>query len=386
MFKYIFEQIENVAIWPIISLAIFFLFFIGLLVYVMKMDKGWVKKMKNLPLDEKEGKQGFGESVAKFKKYALTLVLMSVATFSGAQSANSSTGFDQETTMLIVLSFVLLICLVVLGVAVAVYGVFKVVVDGERLKKMTALAEEKGVAIEELLGHEESWWKKFWWKNVNDSVTIEDEGSIMLDHDYDGIKELDNHLPPWWKYSFYGSIVFAIVYLLIYHVFNTAPLQAEEYQAEMKLAAVEAAARNTGEESNVDENTVVFTDDATILKSAKSSFERTCAACHSEHGGGNSTSVGPNLTDEYWIHGGSINDVFKTIKYGVPSKGMVAWEKVLSPAQISGLSSYIMTLQGSNPPGAKAPQGDKYSPDEGAQSTESDSVVVDQVEEATTTE
>lgn len=200
-----------------------------------------------------------------------------------------------------------------------------------------------------------------WWTSVNRrfftrAVPVEKEEDILLDHDYDGIKELDNALPPWWKYGFYVTIVVAAFYLLRFHVWKTGPTPLQEYDQEMKTAAaqVEEYRKSAGE--MVDEKTVTMSDAAGIAEGDKI-FHSNCFACHGTQGEG---GVGPNLTDDYWLHGGTINDVFKTIKYGYPDKGMQSWEKTYSPSQIRNLASYVKTLAGTNPPNAKAPQGDLF--------------------------
>jgi cytochrome c oxidase cbb3-type subunit III len=202
---------------------------------------------------------------------------------------------------------------------------------------------------------------KNWWTTMNrqfftKAVPVEKEEDILLDHDYDGIKELDNALPPWWKYGFYFTIVVGALYLLRYHVWKTGPDPQQEYDQEMRVAAaqVEEYRKKSGDMG--DEKTVTMAD-ATGIAEGDKIFHANCFACHGAKGEG---GVGPNLTDDYWLHGGTINAIFKTIKFGVPEKGMQAWEKTYSPAQIKNLASYIKTLAGTNPPNAKTPQGDLF--------------------------
>ncbi|PBQ33691.1 cytochrome C oxidase subunit III [Sphingobacteriaceae bacterium] len=192
---------------------------------------------------------------------------------------------------------------------------------------------------------------------INDTVDIEEEQSIMLDHDYDGIKELDNNLPPWWKYGFYLTILIAVIYLINFHVIKTSPLQADEYKNSIKKAEAEIAEYMKNSANNVDESTVKTLTDLSDLTAGKDIFISTCSACHGKLGEG---TVGPNLTDEYWIHGGSLKDIFKTIKYGWPDKGMKSWKEDFSPIQIAQLTSYIRTLKGTNPAKPKDKQGELY--------------------------
>ncbi|WP_276495922.1 c-type cytochrome [Pontibacter litorisediminis] len=181
----------------------------------------------------------------------------------------------------------------------------------------------------------------------------EAKDKIHSTHDFDGIQEYDNDLPPWWKALFYVTIVFAVGYMLHFHVFRTGSLQAEEYEVEMQQAALFAA--KNADDPNAVTNYEALTD-AAALESGKSVFSTNCAACHGAEGQG---TVGPNLTDEYWLHGGDVNDIFKTIKFGVPAKGMVPWQGKLTKDQILEVSSYILSLQGTNPANAKEPQGEK---------------------------
>lgn len=193
--------------------------------------------------------------------------------------------------------------------------------------------------------------------SLTDAVAVEDEESILLDHDYDGIKELDNNLPPWWKYGFYLTIVVAVVYLFNYHVLGTGALQGKEYENEMAQAKIEVDQFMKNSANNVDENTVKLLTEASDIATGKDVYIANCAACH---GVGCEGNVGPNLTDQYWIHGCSMQDLFKTIKYGWVEKGMKSWKEDLSPMQIAQVTSYIKTLIGTNPPNAKAPQGDLF--------------------------
>lgn len=202
-----------------------------------------------------------------------------------------------------------------------------------------------------------------WWKSLTGAVPIEREEAILLDHDYDGIKELDNHLPPWWLGMFYGAIVFAIFYLLNYHVWHWSPSQAEEYEIAMAEGEELKMAKAATSTSTIDENSVELLADAADIERGHTIYTGNCAVCHGAAGEG---GVGPNLTDEYWLHGGSISDIYKTITHGVSEKGMIAWEGTLKPTDIQQVSSFIKTLAGTNPPNAKAAQGEKFEEAEAA--------------------
>ncbi len=189
---------------------------------------------------------------------------------------------------------------------------------------------------------------------------LSEEKSILIEHDFDGIQELDNPTPAWFMGLFYITIVFAVAYILGYHVLGIGQLQDQEYVTEMKIAAKEKEAYLAKAANRVDESTVTVSTDPAVLASGQAVFKASCMPCHGDKGQG---VVGPNLTDDYWLHGGKIADVFKTIKYGVTAKGMPTWEKQLSPKQIADVASFIKSLHGTNPPGAKEPQGDKETDD-----------------------
>lgn len=206
----------------------------------------------------------------------------------------------------------------------------------------------------------------FWtwfWEKFNAAKPQSAEKDILLDHEYDGIHELDNNLPPWWKYSFYASMVFAVVYLWVYHWSDESEqtVSVQEYYAELEVAEARKAAYLARMESMIDESNVEVLAEAGQIEAGKSLYMNNCRACH---GGAGEGGVGPNLTDPYWLHGGSVKDIFSTVKYGVPEKGMLSWKEKMTPKQMQQVSSFIMTLQGTNPPNGKKPQGTKYTAEE----------------------
>jgi cytochrome c oxidase cbb3-type subunit 3 len=216
------------------------------------------------------------------------------------------------------------------------------------------------ISLDAVVATKQNSWKK-WWLKINSFRSMNEEQVIDLGHDYDNIRELDNKLPPWWIYGFYITIIFAGIYLWRYHVSHTAPLSIQEY--EMAVAQAEEEKANDLKKAGggeVDENTVKMLTAAADIESGKKIFTGTCAPCHGADGGG---IVGPNLTDDYWIHGGRINDVFKTIKYGVPEKGMQPWKGTFSAAQIAQLASFIKSIHGTKVANPKEPQGDVFKED-----------------------
>lgn len=199
-----------------------------------------------------------------------------------------------------------------------------------------------------------NWLEKL---NKTKSVDAESEADVDMGHDYDGIRELNNPTPPWWRYGFYFSLVFAVVYLWRYHVAQSAPLQLEELAIAQAKAAEEKAAYLANAANNIDENNVKLLTDAADIADGKKAFITSCAPCHGPEAQG---VVGPNLTDAFWLHGGSVKDIFSTIKYGVPEKGMKSWKDDFSPKQLAQLTAYIKSVQGSNPPNPKAKEGIEY--------------------------
>ena len=194
-------------------------------------------------------------------------------------------------------------------------------------------------------------------KKLTRSHEIEQEADVMLDHDYDGIRELDNVLPPWWVYLFYATIIFALVYLVRFEVVGDYT-QAQEFDKEVADANAEIAknAATSPDDMNVDKVTLLT--DAESLAKGKAIFTNTCAACHKADGGG---QIGPNLTDEFWINGGGIKNVFKLISEGSKNNPtMVAWKNNIKPSDIQKIASYVLSLQGTKPAGAKPAEGEKW--------------------------
>lgn len=214
---------------------------------------------------------------------------------------------------------------------------------------------EKGLEYQKKVVKESLWQRLY--KKATATVPLSKEADILLDHNYDGIQELDNNLPPWWVAMFYIGVIAGSGYFLYYHYFDYGLTSGEAYALEMKYAK-EAQKRFLDKQANlVNESNVEVLLDKSSLASGATIFKASCAACHGQLGEG---LVGPNLTDDYWIHGGDIKSIFKTVKYGVPQKGMIAWKTQMNAASMHQVSSYIMTLKGSNPPNQKEAQGELY--------------------------
>jgi cytochrome c oxidase cbb3-type subunit III len=195
-------------------------------------------------------------------------------------------------------------------------------------------------------------------KMLTRSKDIEEEADVMLDHDYDGIKELDNVLPPWWVYLFYGCIIFAAVYLVRFHVIGDYT-QAEEYEKEVALAE-EAHAKyllTAPDLVNVD-NVELLTDAASIAEGKKVYEANNCISCHGQNLEG---GIGPNLVDANWINGGGVKNIFRLVSEGSTNNPVMApWKDVIKPSDIQKLASYIVSLGGTNPANAKEAEGEVW--------------------------
>lgn len=187
---------------------------------------------------------------------------------------------------------------------------------------------------------------------LTDAVPIEEEHKILMEHEYDGIRELDNNLPPWWVWGFFATIVFAFIYIINYHVLGVSDLQEKAYNKEMATAEKKIAAYRAKMAMDVDETNATLMTDPSDLAAGKSTFGVNCVTCHKADGSGD---VGPNLTDKNWIYGYDIKDVFATIKLGRPN-GMPAHDALLNPIQIQQVASYVLSLK--EVPNGKSAQGD----------------------------
>lgn len=322
----------------LISTAVLFIAIIGLLGKIVitsyQINKEWGKKKLFL------------------KTATLTTAMLLFVSTTFAQDAeavqsagNSFFGDLSETTFYSLLS-VIVLGLIVIAVLVRTFFL------STRLEK--SLKQKSPEAIAEKKKKKWGWFEKL---NKTKSLDAASEAEVNLGHDYDGIGELDNPTPPWWQWGFVLSIIFAFVYMYVYHVSESAPLQIEELAIANEKAEKQIASYLANTANLIDENNVVYMDAASDLAEGQTIFVAVCAACHGVDGGG---TIGPNLTDEYWMHGGSMKDIFRTIKYGVPEKGMKSWKDDYSPRQIAQISSYVHSLIGTTPIDPKPAEGEKY--------------------------
>ncbi len=246
--------------------------------------------------------------------------------------------------------FLLLVLLILIAIEIILKSIENVMfqtLSEEAKERYLAAKSEGGIW---------SWFQRMYLKLLG-SKPVEEEGEIILDHNYDGIKELDNKLPPWWVYLFYATIIFGVVYMARFHIFGGYD---QDLEYEMEVAEAEAAIEEYKKTAKdlVDVNSVILLTDAADLSAGKAIFETNCVVCHMADGGG---GIGPNLADDYWILGGGIKNVFNTVSEGGRAgKGMVAWKQTLKPAEMAQVSSYLLTFQGTTPANPKAPEGDLW--------------------------
>lgn len=317
-------------------------------------------------------KQSTKENATAFKTLSVIVLIMisSVANAADAPAdAAATTATIQSFSGLSPFSFYTLVGII----AVELIVIFALLLNIQKLlavekKKIKAAATAGVVTAEggiEMAEEEQSGWQKFWEK-INAFKPASKEADIDLGHNYDGIRELDNNLPPWWLWGFYLTIFIACIYIYRYHIAHTAPNSKQEYEMAVAKAEAEKEEYLKNAKNLVDENTVTYLTEAADIEAGKKAFTTNCAACHGADGGG---IVGPNLTDEYWIHGGGIKDIFKTIKYGYQEKGMKSWKDDFSPMQIAQIASFVKSLKGTKPATPKEPQGEIYKEDGAAPAT-----------------
>lgn len=278
--------------------------------------------------------------------YPITALALMLPAAARAQSPAGEIFFEQFKIE-ILLTAVFIVLVLALLALVATLAALKALMGAARPQEEVAPAK----APQQI-----SAWRSLW-NRLTAVVPVERENEILTGHEYDGIRELDNRLPPWWLWGFYITIFFSIAYLLHYHVFNTGKTQAEEYAFELQKAEEQLKAYLAGQENLLDETSVTVLADASELGEGKKLFQQYCSACHGMEGQG---GVGPSFADDYWINGGDVKDIFATIKYGVPQRGMIAWQSQLNPKQMQQLASFIISLEGTNPPNKKEPQGERY--------------------------
>ncbi len=264
--------------------------------------------------------------------------------------------------------FYLVVFLVLLAVLIAAIAINRALRSMLKVTMPEVVKEETRLAAERKAARKNYW--RGAWNYFMGLKPMEQEKELVIDHEYDGIQELNNPIPVWFNALFYSTCLFAVVYLLIYQVFGIGLNQDQEYEQEMAKAETEKQAFLAQSANLFDENSITIDETGMLAANGKAIFATNCVACH---GGAGEGGIGPNLADRFWLHGGEIKDIFKTVKYGVPDKGMVPWEQTLTPAQIAEVSNYIITLRDTkpaNPKGAEGPEVVKYESEGGSASSE----------------
>ncbi|MBL7740780.1 MAG: c-type cytochrome [Chitinophagaceae bacterium] len=354
-----------------IILMIILLIIIGILAYILI-------GAADLKL-RKEKKPG-ASSAAAFVLPFLLLSGSSVFAQGGVKAeqttvtATSSIGGMAASTFYIMATVVFLELLIIIVLLLNIRFLLK----KEKEKIAEPVTEAEIAKVIEEKRNRLSWWDKF-----NSLRPVSQEADLDLGHDYDGIRELNNRLPPWWLYGFYLTIVFAAVYLWRFHVSHTGPSSKEEYETAVAKAELKEKEYLKTKGENIDENTVVFLTAKAELDAGKVIYEKgVCSSCHGTDGSGivfGQPGVGPNLTDDYWLNGGSIKNIFTTIKYGVAGKGMQAWSSTYSAKEMAQIASYIKSLKGAKLPKVKDPQGELYKEEETKPATDSLKIINDSI-------
>lgn len=329
----------NVTLISLVTLIIVLLFAIGLLGNVLRL-------LASVYAERLRAKRNEQSNATTTKTIITLLLLLFPLSFVHAEEAAQEAVSTAPSVIagMAAFDFYLLVGIIALEVLV----ILSMLITMAAMVRLLSVKPETAAAAKKVT-------PKPFWDRFNKAVAIEKEQDIVLDHDYDGIHELDNDLPPWWKYGFYLTIIVAIVYIYYYH-FGNGPTQFDELAMELKEGEEQKAKYLALSANNIDENSVTMAD-ATGIAEGQKLFEMNCAACHAKDGGG---GVGPNLTDVYWLHGGSLSDVFKSIKYGWADKGMKSWKDDFSPKQMADLASFIESLKGTTPAAPKEKQGELY--------------------------
>lgn len=250
---------------------------------------------------------------------------------------------------------------VIIGITLVILMAISIIMARTVLSMLRTLMNVEEVAVQK----PKSSWLDRWIDKWNSAVPLEREKDVLLDHNYDGIKELDNSLPPWWLYGFYVTIIFSLVYMVNYHAGGSGKSSAEEYMEEQRLAEALRLSKQDANAAVIDVNTVQYKTDEASLAAGKKIYAANCETCHGVKGEG---LAGPNLTDAYWLHGGGIKNIFKTIHDGVPGKAMVRWAGILKPQEIENVASYVWSMQ-ANPVKGREPEGELYKPEAAAVDT-----------------
>jgi cytochrome c oxidase cbb3-type subunit 3 len=346
--------------YVLIMVMVLLLFIIWFLIKLLESSSDYfLEKWK------KEQRESTGTVAKAIAFFAFTLTGLSSFAQTAATPQPVDTGLIGGLPTVL---FYLMICVILVEfvvVMVLTWQVYRLVTA-----KKAYLESVNGQVVEPELTSEE---KLSWWDKMNKFKPLESEADLDLGHDFDGIRELDNKLPPWWLYGFYLTIIVGVIYFYRFSIAHTGLSSAQEYAVAVEEAEKIKSASLKETASSVDETTITESKDAAHIAAGMATFKQLCSVCHGQKGEG---LVGPNLTDEYWIYGGGIKDIFKTVKYGT-NKGMQSWKDNLTPDKIAQVANYIRTLKGTNPPNPKAPDGVIYKEETAPATTATDTTKTD---------
>lgn len=341
-------QVDNMLIYALLLMAVVQVIFILSMASIMRTMSGpgaWAKWLT--------GKGGSAAVLLPF------LLLLSNDASAQAYAGDGGTISNYHLFWVLIGTNIFLFVVMLAQINV-LRGLTRAVTGADRKEEGTEKEERGPSWVDQLM------------KRLTRQVEIEKEQDILMHHEYDGIRELDNVLPPWWLWLFYFTIGWSVVYLVNGHVVQVVPDQATEYSQEMEQAKADVAAFMATQKNAVDESNITVSTEASVLAGGAAIFNQYCTPCHGADGAGSETSVGPNLTDAYWLHGGDVKDIFKTVKYGVPEKGMIPWKTQLKPIEIANVTNYIISLKGTGGATQKAPQGELWTGGEAAPATSID--------------
>lgn len=346
--KKVDDALENPVAISLVGIMIF------LLLVIIQLANILLTVAKNKLEKEKQNRRG-PATIVTF----ILMILYSVTANAQPEPPVGDTEFSFGNLSATAFYLMISVILIEIVIAIAMLLNIRKMVDTEKQAKPALLKEAIATKKKSLVS---------WWDRINRFRPIDQDTNIDLGHEYDGIRELDNRLPPWWLYGFYLTIFIGVIYFWRFHVSHSAPLSVEEYEISVSHANEEIKLYLSKKGEDINENTVVLLSSSEDLAAGKAIYLKSCAICHKENGAG---EVGPNLTDDYWLHGNDIKDMFRTIRYGV--NAMPQWQNSYSNKQIAQVTSFVKSLHGTNPPNAKSPQG---KPEAEAMPATADSAVV----------
>lgn len=340
---------SNPLVVTFIILMVLLLIIIGILAYLLIGTADL--KLRRTNKNEGTPATAVTTAILFFLLFGSTSLFAQDATAQAAPASNSIGGMAAST-------FYVMVSVIFLELIIIMVLLFNIRFLLKAEKKKLLATEEETLQAKTAKLNRLSWWDRF-----NKLRPVTQEAELDLGHEYDGIRELNNRLPPWWLYGFYATIIIGAIYLWRYHISHTGPSSEEEYKMEVARAEKKTQAYLKAKGENIDENTVTLLTAAEDIEAGRKIFSKgACIGCHGDDASGmvaGMPGAGPNLRDDYWIHGGNVKDIFKTIKYGVTGK-MQPWASSYSAKEMAQIASYLKSLHGTKIEKGKEPQGELY--------------------------